>query len=117
MPALMRFSGSETHFGRCVPRKKLDCTTIGGRVRAPDTIDKAHHLVRRAVHLGLYMDRLRERKLADDNGDSYSHRTALNHLVSSAYPDVAPESEEYQAKKASEQKGAGNGQNWLVAQE
>ncbi|OAP56047.1 hypothetical protein AYL99_10199 [Fonsecaea erecta] len=44
--------------------EKSDCTTIGGRVRALAAMENAHHFGRRAVHLGLDLDRERETRIA-----------------------------------------------------
>lgn len=79
--------------------EKTDCITGGGRVRALDTIDNAHHFVRRALHLGLYLDRQRETQIAQDRGESYPDRTALGNMTSYAYPDVVAGSAEYRGKK------------------
>ena len=95
--------------------EKMDCTTVGGRVRALDRIDNAHHFVRRAVHLGLYIDRLRETQIAHDHGEPHPDRTALGNMTSCAYPNVVSGSAEYKTKKARIQRGANNGQNWFVA--
>lgn len=95
--------------------EKMDCTTVGGRVRALDTVDNAHHFIRRAVHLGLYIDRQRETQIAEDCGESHPDRTALGNMTSCAYPEVVVGSAEYGEKKARVQRGANNGQNWFVA--
>lgn len=79
--------------------EKIDYTTVGGHVRALDTIDNAHHFVRRAVHLGLYLDRQRETQIAKARGVSYPDRTALGNMTSCAFPDAVVESAEYYIKK------------------
>ncbi len=88
----------------------MDFTTVGDRVRALDTIDNAHHFVRRAVHLGLYVDRLRETQIAHDHGEPHPDRTALGNMTSCAYPDVVSGSAEYNNQKARVQGGTNNGQ-------
>ena len=97
--------------------EKMDCTTVGGRVRALANIDHAHHFVRRAVHLGLYLDRKHETTIAEHRGEPHPDRTALRQITCHAYPHIAPGSAEFKEKKANVQKGAQKGQNWFAAHE
>ncbi|KAK5213074.1 hypothetical protein LTR41_002022 [Exophiala xenobiotica] len=97
--------------------EKMDCTTVGGRVRALANIDHAHHLVRRAVHLGLYLDRKHETTIAEHRGEPHPDRTALHQITCHAYPHMVPGCAEFKGKKANVQKGAQKGQNWFVAYE
>ena len=99
-------------FSSLCQRDKIDCTTGGGRIRALDHINNAHHFVKRAVQLGIYMDRDKKMAIAVRNGQRQADRKVMNYMTSQAYPKLVVGSEEYEKKKGEIQQAADDGKNW-----
>ena len=95
--------------------KELDLITLGGRVRALERFVLARPVEKRALLVCLCSERSRLQTCAENEGEGYPDRAALNEMVNSAYPDLKASSKEYASKKRGLQKTLDKGHHWLTA--
>lgn len=84
--------------------KEVDLITLGGRVRALERLVLARPVEKRALLVCLCSERSRLQTCAENEGEGYPDRAALNEMVNSAYPDLKSSSKEYASKKRGLQK-------------